>query len=382
MKIKRILWVLAALVLASVLYAQRAMPPSAASQTQTPGQSQGPGQASGQGQNQAQTGQRGKSQAQGTGPMTEKEVTKEIKSSPAETAIKDVKQRGVDFDMTPEIEKRLRKAKASDEVVEAVKEAGPKARAQMAKVVMGPGQAGVQGIPKEQTEGYDAIRGELDPDKAIAMVEDFAKKYPDSPLLSYVYSFGANAYQQKNDVDKVVELLDLSLKMKPDNIMSLVMKVGILPQPQYLNKHQEDRDKILQEAESEANRALQLISQVPKQGNETDADHQKRLAEVASQVHGSLGMVHLERATEPLAGVDKAELAKAEQEFKTAVTTTDHPAPQDYYRMGEAYKMDGKLDDAIQAFTSASQTAALKPFADQQLEELNKRKAQGSTGPK
>jgi tetratricopeptide (TPR) repeat protein len=95
-------------------------------------------------------------------------------------------------------------------------------------------------------------------------------------------------------------------------------------------------------------------------------------------------MVHLERAAGSLAGPDKAELAKAEEEFKTAVTATDRPDPQDYYRMGEAYKMDGKLDDAIQAFTNASQIGQgtmIKPYADKQIEELKKRKAQGSAVP-
>jgi tetratricopeptide (TPR) repeat protein len=316
--------------------------------------------------------------------MTEKEVTKEIKSSPADTVIKDVKQRGVDFDMTPSIEKKLRKANATDQVVEAVRQAGPKVRAQMAKQVLGPGQAGVQDIPKEQRDGYDAIRNELDPDKTIALVEDFAKKYPNSAYLSYAYSFGASAYQQKGDVEKVVELTEESLKLKSDNLMSLILKVGMLPQPQYLNNHALERDKILQEADSEGNRALLLISQIPKQPNEADADHQKRQAEVSSQVHGSLGMVHLELSTESLGGPDKTELAKAEQEFNTAVTTTDRPDPQDYFRMGEAYAMDGKVDDAIQAFTKASelgQGTVVKTFADRQLEAMKKRKAQGSAGP-
>jgi tetratricopeptide (TPR) repeat protein len=382
MKIKQIFWVLAALVFSSLLYAQRGIPPGAV--PQTPGQPQMPGQPPRPGQNQAPSGEKGKSQAEATAPMTEKEVTKEIKSSPAETVIKDVKKRGVDFEMTPDIEKKLRKAKATDEVIEAVKAAGPKGRAQAAQMALGPGAVNAQGIPKEQIEGYDAIRSELDPDKTIALVDDFAKKYPTSPFLSYVYSFGANAYQQKGDVEKVVGMINESLKLKPDNIMSLVIEIGMLPQPQYLNKHEEDRDKILQEAESDGNRALQLISQVPKQANEADADRQKRLAAVASQVHGSLGMVHLERAAESLAGPDKAELAKAEEEFKTAVTTTDRPDPQDYYRMGEAYKMDGKLDDAIQAFTNASQGGQgtmIKPYADKQIEDLKKRKAQSSAAP-
>ena len=98
-------------------------------QTQTPSQTSQINQAQTQGQTPAQTGEKGKSKAQGPVPLTEKEVTKEIKSAPAETVIKDVNERGVDFDMTPDIEKKLRKAKATDEVVEAVRKAGPKVRA-------------------------------------------------------------------------------------------------------------------------------------------------------------------------------------------------------------------------------------------------------------
>jgi tetratricopeptide (TPR) repeat protein len=312
-------------------------------------------------------------------------VTKEIKSAPAETVIKDVKERGVDFDMTPDIEKKLRKAKATDEVVEAVRKAGPKVRAQMAKVNMGPGQAATQEVPREQAQAYEAIKTELDPDKAIAIGDDFIKKYPDSFLLPFVYFFAANGYQQKGDVEKVVEYTGKGLKLKSDNMACLIMRVGILPQPQYLNAHSADRDTILEEAEKDANRALQLVSQFPKQPNETDPEYKKRLADTSSQVHGSLGMVYLQRAAESLAGPDKAELAKAEQEFKTAVTTTESPYAGDYFYMGEAYRLDGKIDDAIEAYTKASQTGqgtSIKPYADRQVEELKKKKAQGSAAPK
>jgi hypothetical protein len=336
-----------------------------------------------QGQGQSQTGKTTQSTAKGPVPLTEKEVTKEIKSSPAETVIKDVKARGVDFDMTPDIEKRLRKAKATDEVVEAVRGTGPKVRAQMAKMSMGQGQPGTMDIPKEQMQAFEVIKTELDPDKTIALSADFIAKYPQSPLLSYVYSYGANGYQQKGDVEKVVEYTEKGLKLAPNNIMCLILSLGMLPQPQYLNNHPADRDKILQEALSEANRALQLITQLPKQPNEADGDFQKRLVVIASPVHSSLGMVHLDLAAEGLAGPDKDELAKSEQEFTTAVAI-DHPDPRDYYRMGEAYAMGGKVDDAIGAFTKASefgQGTMIKPYADQRVEELKKKKAQGSAAP-
>src|SRR5208337_4866244 len=229
MRIKRILWVLAAFAFSSLLYAQTRgqMPSTATPSTQS--QTSGMTNAQMQGQNPAQTGEKGK-KAQGPAGMTEKEVTKEIKSSPAETVIKDVKERGVDFDMTPDIEKKLRKAKATDELVEAVRRAGPKVRAQTAKMTMGQGQAGTLDIPKEQAQAFDVIKGELDPDKAIALVADFAGKYPESPLLTYVYSYGANGYQQKGDVDKAVEYLEKGLRLKPDNLMCLIMSLGMLPQ--------------------------------------------------------------------------------------------------------------------------------------------------------
>ena len=379
MRIKAIITVLAVLGIAGGLFAQKGAPaPSPAGQTQQPtaqDQTQ-QGNQTPQVAGQVTTNQKVKN-PQGPVPLTEKEVTKEIKSSPAATVIKEVKDRGVDFDMTPEIEKKLRKAKAADEVIQAVKEAGPKARAQNAKLEMGSG-GGAQNIPKEQGAAYNAIKTELDPDKAIAECDDFAKKYADSPVLTYVYSFEANAYQLKGDVDKVVDYTDKSLKLNGDNLMSLILSIGIMPQPQYLNNHKAEQEKILQDTQTRANHALELIGKLPKLATESDEDYQKRLGEIGSQVHGPLGMFHLEMASQSLSGMDKTELGKAEEEFNAAVSKTAHPDPRDYYRLGETYKLDGKIDDAIQAFTRAGelgQGTLIKTYADQQVVELKKLKA-------
>jgi len=379
MRLKGIITVLAVLGLVGSLFAQRGtQPTSPTSQQQQPTTEQQTqqGNQTQQMATQVTTNQKAKN-PQGPVALSEKEVTKEIKSSPAETVIKDVKDRGVDFDMTPDIEKKLRKAKASDEVIQAVKEAGPKARAQNAKMSMG-GQGGSQNIPKEQAAAYDAIKSELDPDKAIAASDDFAKKYPDSPALTYVYSFEANAYQQKGEVEKVADYTDKSLKLNGDNLMSLVLSIGIMPQPQYLNNHKAEQEKILQDTQTRANRALELIAKLPKLATESDEDYQKRLAEIGSQVHGPLGMFHLEMANQSLSGLEKTELGKAEEEFNAAVSKTAHPDPRDYYRLGETYKLDGKIDDAIQAFTRAGelgQGTLIKTYADQQVVELKKLKA-------
>jgi tetratricopeptide (TPR) repeat protein len=379
MRINRVLWILVVFVFASALHAQITPSQTGGAAQQVQPSPRVPGTDATTELQKQQLEKQAKVVPTGPHPFTEKEIIKEIKNSPAETVIKDVNTLGVAFDMTPEIEKRLRKAKATNEMVEVIRRAGPRARETMAKLNMGPG-ADTQAIPKEEAEAFDQIKGALDPNKTIALVDDFVKKYPSSIVLSYVYSLGANAYQQKSDVEKVAEYADKSLKLKPDNLLSLILSAEMLPLPQYINKHPSERDKILQQAQSQANHALELIPKIPKRANEADADYQKRLAGMASDVHGALGMVHLELAGETLAGPDKAELAKAEQEFTTAVSTTAHPDPSDYYRMGEAYGLEGKLDDAIQAFTKASefgQGTLIKTYADEQVAQLKQKKAQG-----
>jgi len=313
--------------------------------------------------------------------MTEREIAKELAGALAETVIKEVRERGVDFDMTRGIEKKLRKANASDDVIEAVRQAGPKVRAQIAKMILGPSPVGASNIPKEQTREFSAILVETDPSKVIALVDEFAKRYPNSPLLSHVCSFGANAYQRKGDVEKVVDYTGKSLKLNPDNLTSLILRVEMLPLPQYLRSHAADRGRILREAENDANRALELISRIPRQPAETDADYQKRLAGFASEIHGPLGMVHLELASGATGGLDRVELAKAEREFSTAVTTSSNPDPRDYYRMGEAYALDDKWDNAIQAFKKAvrlGQGTPIGAYANEQIARIEKRKTQDS----
>jgi len=377
MRIKQILWVLAALVFAGVLSGQAqtgaiigteygASAPGRAdtSVTLVPNPLK---QAEMQGQQRPEDRNAG---------LPLQKVLRDIKKSSEQDVIKEVMDRGVDFEMSEKIEQKLRKANASDDVIEAVRQAGPKEREQMAKMILTTGETGFQSIPKQQAQAFDAIKVEVDPDKEIALVDGFAKKYPDSPALSYVYAFGANAYQQKSDVEKVVEYCGKSLESKPDNLMTLLFLIGMLPSTQHLNAHPTDREKILKEAESEANRALQLIPKLAKQSSETDAHYKKRQADLASEVHGAFGMIHLDLAIQDLQGPDKAELATAEQEFNTAVTTASHPDPSNYYRLGEAYRLDGKKDNAIQAFTKAGelgQGTSIKAYADQEIAELKKK---------
>lgn len=314
-------------------------------------------------------------------PMTEKEVVTELKKQGADQLIKDLGARGVTFEMDPETEKRLRKAKATDQVVQAVTAAGPKERAAAAKAAAL--ASGEVVVPPDESADLKALEAELDPDKAIALADAFVQKHPQSEVLTYVYAFKANAYQTKGDAAKIVEFGEKSLAIKKDNLMSLLLVAYAIPTPQYENLHQSDEEKQLTSAEGYIQDAYKAIDALKKLPNESDADFAKRKASYSSNLHADMGMIHLDRAQLGLMGIDKEELAKGEKEYRLAVSTTDKPDPSDYYRLGEACRLQGKIDDALAAFTKASEVGqgAVKQFADQQIELLKKAQSAAPAKP-
>lgn len=307
-------------------------------------------------------------------PLTEKEVIQLIKKNKKslEKIVPEITQRGVAFDLTAEIDARLRKAGAEDNFIANIKNQGPTARAAMA-MPSGAGPA----VPPEELMEFQAIRNELDPDRRIQIVKDFATKYPNSNLLTYAYFLAQGASLEKGDLQSVLEYGEKSLELKPDNLNALMLMAKILPQPQAL-RNEMNPDKKLDEAEKDGMKALELISAMGKPPEEPEELYQRRKAEYLEAVHSGLAMVHLQRALEGLAGMDPDELAKAEAEYKLAIAATNNPNPEDYFRLGEVYTHEKRTDDAIQAFTKVAELSAdnppMKELAEQRVAELKSKK--------
>jgi tetratricopeptide (TPR) repeat protein len=241
-------------------------------------------------------------------------------------------------------------------------------------------------ISPQEVQAYDAIQKETDPDKQLQLVKDFRSKYPQSKLLTNVLFFGAGAAEQKNDVPDALNYGQESLKLQPDNLRSLILVAGLLPLPQALTGTPTQKQQQLGESESDANRALQLLNGVQAPANVPQAqfDNGKKLIE--AQLHASLGMAHLEKAVLIASpkGPDPNELSAAEQEFKSAVSSPQ-PNPQDYYRLGEVYARENKLDDAISAFTQAAhlgQGTVMEKLASHMVTQLQADKAKSQPSGK
>ncbi len=304
------------------------------------------------------------------GPLSVQDVVLALKKKgQAEQLKKDIGTRGVSFEVDEDTEKQLRKAKASDEMIAAIKAAGPKARAGKAKAAAIAN--GMSVVPPEEAAEFKALETELDPDKAIALAESYAKKYPQSEVLSFAYAFEANAYENKGDAPHTVDFAEKSLSLKSDNLMALLMICYALPQPQYIKVHQADEEKQLEKAEAYCSDAEKAINALKKRSDESDADFADRKAGYNSSLHADKGMIHLDRAQLGLMSVDTDELAKSVKEYNEAVSFA-RPQPTDYFRLGEANDMLGKTDDAIAAFTKASELGqgVLKQYADAKIAKL------------
>jgi tetratricopeptide (TPR) repeat protein len=333
-----------------------------------------PARAAQQAQQAQKAQQAAKSSAPVEAPFAGKELIKLIKHNRKhpEKVAKEVQTRGTDFEFTPDIVKELTKAGATEQLVTYMKQFTPSSRAARKAKVGGAEVSAAEG------EAYNKLKNSTNPDAIIKAADDFTAKYPKSPLLTYVYALEASAYQQKNDAVNVVKYGEKSLDLDSNNLISLLMVSSVLPQPQMLKSVSDaEKAKRLGTAQDYAQKALKEIDQLPKQSNESAEDYQKRKDQIAAGAYASMGMVHLERSRMALEGLDQDELAKAEQNYRSAIAKSGNPNPADYYRLGEVYRGENKFDDAITAFSKAGQLSPgsiIEQLANQQVQELKKAK--------
>jgi len=184
--------------------------------------------------------------------------------------------------------------------------------------------------------------------------------------MSTVYTQAAKSYREKGDLNKLVEYGEKSLKLDANNLYSLLMVAIALPQPRMLESNPELSAQRLSTAEEYANRALKLIDGLPAKPNESDEQLKKRKDVLASDAHTALAMVYMGRDESP----------KAIEEFKTAISLSQAPNPQLYFRLGEVCANSGKTDEALEAFAKASELGrgtVLQQYADQRIAVLKKK---------
>ena len=299
-------------------------------------------------------------------PLTQDDVVNLIKQNKKDTqpVLNALSEHGVDFDLDEKTEKKLRKAGADDQLLPEIWKATPKGKANMASLLTTPIGNEIK-APTAQALALQDIQEASDPGRCIQLSGEFEKKYPESPLLSYVYTSEAKAYQDQGHLDEATDAGRKSLKLDPNNTFSLIILAIVLTQPKQLKGSQQEVAALLQEADRDATLAISLLDKLKIRPGETGEQFQQRKGALGADAHFALGSVATQRE----------DFEGAVTQYQVAIASTAKPTFQYYYRLAEAYASIGQTRQAIETLKKASDLARGTPmqkYVDDFMAELQR----------
>jgi tetratricopeptide (TPR) repeat protein len=233
-----------------------------------------------------------------------------------------------------------------------------------------PAQAKTQAEYKDYNTAY-TISGGAAVEKAA---NDFAAKYPDSELRSYLYSKALHEYQNENNPGKMLAMGEKILALDPDNSIALVLTATVLSDS--LTDSDADRQQKIAEIKKNANRALQTVNTgFAPPPNTTPEQVAAYKSTLQSMAHSALGIMNLKMGDD----------AGAEQELKTAADLNKtQPDPYIWYHLALAQDHQQKYAEALKSIDEALRTvgsnADLGKLAAGERERLLKLAGNGTPG--
>jgi tetratricopeptide (TPR) repeat protein len=192
--------------------------------------------------------------------------------------------------------------------------------------------------PKSQKE-VDAINAMIKaqtPDERIKTANDLMTKFADTEFMSIAMLMTAEAYEQKNDFEKMEVWCEKTIEVDPKNYSCMLMMAGGIAKRSRENDL--DLSEKLARVDKYAKQALEVLKDAPKPNPGIPDDQWTNAKkDYASQAHEAFALA--------------AELRKkydvAIAEFKEAIDGAGTPDPTTMVRLGQCYNQAGKPDDAI-----------------------------------
>jgi tetratricopeptide (TPR) repeat protein len=236
------------------------------------------------------------------------------------------------------------------------------AQQQSASQAKRPPQAKTQAEYADYNASY-ALSGGAAVEKAA---NEFAAKYPDSELKSFLFSKAMHEYQNENNPNKMLSMGDKVLSLDPDNTIALVLTATVLSDN--LTDGDPERSKKILTIKQNAARALETVntSFAPPAGARPEqvAAYKKTLESMA---HSALGIMNLKVNDDP----------GAERELKLAAElNVTQPDPYIWYHLALAQDHQKKYMEALasveKALKYAGANSELTPLATAERERLAK----------
>ena len=192
----------------------------------------------------------------------------------------------------------------------------------------------LENLPSRQIAEERAAANELlqvqKPADRLVLVEEFLRRYPDSPFLGRVYLAAAEAYRMLGNYEKAIENGEKVLERNPQDLIARILLADSLVEGTVPSAA--DSAERYQRAEELARQVLEQLPVVYADAKRPPAlppeefDLQRRLIE--SQPRATLGYIHL----------IQGDNQKAEEELKRSVELNQvNPNGADYLRLAVAH---------------------------------------------
>jgi tetratricopeptide (TPR) repeat protein len=164
----------------------------------------------------------------------------------------------------------------------------PPANAGSASATVKRPQAKTQAEFTDYNAAY-ALAGGAAAEKAAA---DFATKYPDSELRTYLYLKAMRDYQQENNPGKILAMGEKVLSLDPDNAVALVLTSTVLADS--LSDADQDRTEKIAEIKKNSTHALQVVdTSLVAPENTTPDQVVAYKSTLQAMAHSALGIMEL-----------------------------------------------------------------------------------------
>jgi len=208
--------------------------------------------------------------------------------------------------------------------------------------------------------------------KKISAGEDFLKKYPGSRYRPPIYSTLVVAYLQTGQTQKALDVGDMEVELKPDDVGTLALLCQVIPRT--VNASTPSPQKQLDKAENYGKRALEITPTMAKPDGMTDEQFTTAKNQTLSIAHSGLGLVNLQH------GKFTEAISSLETSIRLDPNTT--PDPVSYFLLGVADQKAAHFDAAVAAFTKcANIEGALKDRCKASAEEAKKQGATQLSAP-
>lgn len=210
------------------------------------------------------------------------------------------------------------------------------------------------GIAYVQQVMFNAGYQTKDAAKRAAYLARFGQAFPDSPYANQALGMAAAAYQQAQNVPKMLEVANGLLAKDPNNIGMLLL----------LSDYYSEKGEQLDKAEAYAKKVIPLLDAAPKPEGMTDEQWAKQKALQKGLALSALGQVNIQ----------KKDNAQAVENFKAAaplLKSDDGSYARNQYRLGFALLNLKRNPEAKEAFTqAASVNSPYKALAQDKLKAM------------